>query len=114
MQDATKQKLPPQQEIAQEIGGILRKYRAASALHFHARTPRSCLTVCAYCRYHDDHSSGDDGDVSVKSGPNARKEMGGHDKADAEIHVVVSRVRRQQIEKARASGALKGVVVERR
>jgi hypothetical protein len=67
--------------------------------------------VSAYCRYHNDGTSGD-GDV--KSAPNARKELGGHDKADAEIHVVVSRVRRQQIEKARASGALKGVVVERR
>lgn len=69
--------------------------------------------MSAYCRYHDE-ASGDDGDVNVKSAPHARKELGGHDKADAEIHAVVSRVRRQQIEKARASGALKGVVVERR
>jgi hypothetical protein len=45
----------------------------------------------------------------------ASKDLGRNEQADAEIHVVVSRVRRQQIEKARAAGTLpKGVVVERR
>jgi len=108
MQRSHRSKRSPKRSAASSESTV----QPSLSISTHAHCAR--VSRCAYCRYHDDHSSGDDGDVSVKSAPNARKELGGHDKADAEIHVVVSRVRRQQIEKARASGALKGVVVERR